>query len=153
MLDDTDKRLLDRIQDDCRLTNAQLAAELDISPSSCWRRIKSLEDIGLITGYHAVLDRDVAGFAFSAIVHVSLSRQEMDTVSEFVAAVSARPEILECFATTGDSDYHLRVAVQDITAFNQFLDGFLFRLPGIAHVRSNIILKDIKSGGRLRFSA
>ena len=152
MLDDIDKRLLERLQDDCRLTNAQLAGELGVSPSSCWRRVKSLEDIGLITGYHAALDRNVAGLSFSAIVHVTLSRQEEHTVTKFADAIDNRPEILECFATTGDADYHLRVVVADINAFNHFLDDFLFRLPGIAHVRSNIILKDIKSSNRLQLT-
>ncbi|WP_169568356.1 Lrp/AsnC family transcriptional regulator [Sneathiella limimaris] len=151
MLDNTDKQLLELIQKDCRLTNAQLAAELNISASSCWRRIKSLEDIGLITGYHASIDRNIAGFAFSAIVHVSLSRQKADTVSTFVNAIRNRPEIMDCYATTGDADYHLRVVVEDINAFNKFLDEFLFPLPGIAHVKSNIVLKDVKQGGHLPF--
>jgi Lrp/AsnC family leucine-responsive transcriptional regulator len=152
MLDDIDKQLLEHLQDDCRLSNAQLAAELGLSASSCWRRVKSLEEIGLITGYHASLDRNIAGLAFSAIVHVSLSRQEEHTVTTFTDAIADRPEILECFATTGDADYHLRVAVSDINAFNHFLDEFLFRLPGIAHVRSNIVLKDIKSSNRLKLT-
>lgn len=151
MLDVIDRKLLELIQTDCRITNAQLASQLNISSSSCWRRVKSLEDIGLITGYSAILDRTVAGFDFSAIVHVSLSRQEENTVQTFVNAVMKRPEILECFATTGDADYHLRVVVPDITAFNAFLDSFLFKLPGIANVKSNIVLKDIKSSNALKF--
>ncbi len=151
MIDEIDQNLLNTLQDDCRITNAQLATKLGISPSSCWRRIKSLEDIGIITGYGAVIDRNVAGFEFSAIIHVSLSRQEEDTVHEFVNAVNLRPEILDCYATTGEADYHLRVAVKDIKQFNQFLDDFLFRVPGVAHVRSNIILKDVKSSMKLPF--
>ncbi len=152
MIDDTDKKLLHHLQRDSRLTNSQLATAAGISPSSCWRRVKSLEDVGLIKGYGAILDRDVAGFEFSAIIHLSLSRQEGNTVQEFVAAVSNRPEILECYATTGDFDYHLRIAVRNITEYNGFLDDFLFKLAGVAQVRSNIVLKDIKSSNALPFS-
>ena len=152
MIDRTDQQLLDHLQDDCRITNGQLAAKLGISPSSCWRRIKSLEDVGLITGYSALVDRSVAGFDFSAIVHVSLSRQQENTVHEFVEAINQRREILDCYATTGDADYHLRVVVRDIAEFNLFLDEILFRIPGVAHVRSNIILKDVKSSMKLSFT-
>ncbi|MBE7636654.1 winged helix-turn-helix transcriptional regulator [Sneathiella sp. P13V-1] len=149
MLDDIDLKLLNLLQEDCRATNAQLASNLSISPSSCWRRVKSLEEIGLIEGYRAQLDRSAAGFEFSAILHVSLSRQKEENVQAFIDAINERPEILDCYATTGDADYHLRVVVRNIAEFNKFLDEFIFRLPGIAHVKSNIVLKDIKSSGSL----
>ncbi len=153
MIDETDQQLLNYLQEDCRITNGQLSSKLGISPSSCWRRIKSLEDVGMITGYGALVDRNAAGFNFSAIVHVSLSRQEENTVHEFVEAVNLRPEILDCYATTGEADYHLRVVVKDIAEFNQFLDDFLFRIPGVAHARSNIVLKDIKASMKLSFNS
>jgi len=149
MLDQTDQLLLQHLQQDSRLSNSQLANLAGLSTSSCWRRIKSLEEIGLIKGYTAVIDRNVAGFGFSAIIHVSLSRQADSHVQEFVNAVLNRPEVLDCFATTGDSDYHLRVVAKDIGDYNNFLDNFLFKLPGIANVRSNIILKDVKSSQQL----
>ncbi|MBL4907511.1 MAG: Lrp/AsnC family transcriptional regulator [Sneathiella sp.] len=152
MIDEIDKKLLRHLQTDSRTTNSQLAAKAGISASSCWRRIKSLEDIGLIQGYSALLNRDIAGFEFSAIVHLSLSRQEENTVQEFVRAVAVRPEILDCYATTGDFDYHLRVVVKNITEYNTFLDEFLFKLPGVAQIRSNIVLKDIKSSQSLPFN-
>ncbi|MEH6403795.1 MAG: Lrp/AsnC family transcriptional regulator [Sneathiella sp.] len=149
MIDKTDILLLRYLQEDSRITNSELALKASLSASSCWRRVKSLEKIGLIKGYSAVLDREVAGFGFSAIIHISLSRQIENTVQEFVTAVEKRPEILDCYATTGDSDYHLRVVVKDITEFNNFLDNFLFKVPGVEHVRSNIVLKDIKSSQTL----
>ena len=149
MLDPADLKILSLLQEDCRVTNAQLAQALSISSSSCWRRVKSLEEIGLIQGYRAELDRQAAGYDFSAILHVSLSRQREENVQTFESAIAGRDEILECYATTGDADYHLRVVVQDITEFNGFLDDFLFRLPGVAHVKSNIVLKDIKSTAKL----
>lgn len=153
MLDPLDLKILSLLQDDCRITNAQLAQTLSISSSSCWRRVKSLEEIGLIQGYRAQLDRQAAGYDFSAILHVSLSRQREENVQTFDNAIAEREEILECYATTGDADYHLRVVVRNINEFNSFLDDFLFRLPGIANVKSNIILKDIKSTTQLPLKA
>ena len=152
MIDETDERLLWYLQKDSRMTNSQLAVKAGISPSSCWRRVKSLEDIGLIRGYSATLDRDISGFEFSSIVQLRLSRQEENTVQEFVDAVSERSEILDCYATTGDFDYHLRIVVKNITEYNLFLDDFLFKLPGVAQIHSNIILKDIKSSQTLPFN-
>jgi Lrp/AsnC family leucine-responsive transcriptional regulator len=102
-------------------------------------------------GYSALVAREPAGFATSAILHVSLERHDVKFVDEFVARVTKRREVLECFATTGDADYHLRVVVRDMDAYNRFLDEFMFRIPGIRHVRTNVILKEIKTGVALPF--
>ena len=91
-----------------------------------------------------MLFRSKAGFTTSAILHVSLERHDEKFVTQFVAKVKRRPEVLECFATTGDADYHLRVVASDMAAYNRFLDEFMFRIPGIRHVRTNIVLKEIK---------
>lgn len=115
-----------------------------MSPSACWRRIKQLEADGLIAGHVTILVPEAAGFHFSAIVHVTLARHERQHVDAFINAVVGRPEVLECFSTTGEADYHLRVVSRDKEAYNQFLDEFLFRLPGLAQVRTNVILKDVK---------
>ncbi len=122
-----------------------------MSTSACWRRVRALEEAGIIRGYSALLDRERAGFATSAILHVSLERHDAKFVDEFVAQVSRRSEVLECFATTGDADYHLRVVVCDMKAYNDFLDTFMFRLPGIRYVRTNMILKEIKTAVALPF--
>ena len=144
MLDSQDRRLLLRLQTDSRLSNQQLADEVGMSASACWRRVDALEKAGVIARYTALVDRERAGFAMSAILHVSLDRHEERFVSQFVARVKQRPEVLECFATTGDADYHLRVVVADMAAYNRFLDDFLFKIPGIRHVRTNVVLKEIK---------
>ena len=143
-LSDSDLRLLRLLQRDGRISNQDLAEAAGMSPSACWRRVKALEEAGLITGYAAILAPEAAGFTFSAIVHVSLARHERAPVDAFIEAVSRRPEVLECFATTGEADYHLRVVSPDKDSYNRFLDEFLFRLPGIAHVRTNVVLKDVK---------
>lgn len=120
-----------------------------MSASACWRRVKALEEAGVITAYPALVDAESVGLDFEAIVHVTLVRHETAPVSTFISRISERPEVLECFATTGELDYHLRVVCRDKDAYNLFLEEFLFRLPGIAHVRTNLVLKVIKLQSRL----
>jgi hypothetical protein len=98
-----------------------------------------------------IVDTRKAGFDFSAIVHVSLARHEQRNVERFVKEVSRHPEVLECYATSGEADFHLRVVVEDIDAYNAFLDDFIFRLPGVSQVRSNVVLKEIKADTALPF--
>ena len=148
-ISETDRRLLRLLQADARLSNQDLAERVGMSPSACWRRVKQLEEAGVITAYPAIVDAAAAGLAFSAIVHVTLTRHEAAHASAFVARIGERPEVLECFSTTGEADYHLRVVCRDKDAYNAFLDDFLFRLPAIAHVRTNLILKEIKATSRL----
>ncbi len=151
MLDSQDQQILARLQQDGRLTNQQLASEVGMSSSACWRRVRGLEDADIIKAYAAIVDPKAAGFMTEAILHVSLERHDSRFVEEFEARMRERPEVLDCFATTGDADYHLRVVVRDIDAYNRFLDGFMFRLPGIRHVRTNMVLREIKSTVALPF--
>jgi Lrp/AsnC family transcriptional regulator, leucine-responsive regulatory protein len=151
MVEEQDERILAELQKDGRATNQQLAEAVGMSTSACWRRVRALEQLGVIRGYAALVERERAGFATSAILHVSLERHDAKFVDEFVSRVTKRSEVLECFATTGDADYHLRVVVRDINAYNQFLDEFMFRVPGIRYVRTNMILKEIKTGVALPF--
>jgi DNA-binding Lrp family transcriptional regulator len=151
MVEDQDARILAYLQRDGRATNQQLADEVGMSTSACWRRVRALEESGVIQGYAALVAREQAGFTMSAVLHVSLERHDAKFVDEFVSRVTKRREVLECFATTGDADYHLRVVVRDMKAYNDFLDEFMFRIPGIRHVRSNVILKEIKAAVALPF--
>ena len=151
MIEKQDERILARLQQEGRLTNQQLAEDVGMSASACWRRVRALEDSGVVEGYAALVNREKAGFATSAILHVSLERHDVKFVDEFVSRVMARAEVLECFATTGDADYHLRVVVRDMAAYNRFLDEFVFRLPGIRNVRTNVVLKEIKTSVALPF--
>ncbi|MCZ0738529.1 Lrp/AsnC family transcriptional regulator [Phreatobacter sp. AB_2022a] len=151
MLEPQDERILHHLQRDARATNQQLAETVGMSASACWRRVRGLEEAGVVQRYTALVDRERAGFAMSAIIHVSLERHDATFVEQFVSRVKARPDVLECFATTGDADYHLRVVARDMEAYNRFLDEFMFRLPGIRHVRSNVILKEIKTEVALPF--
>ena len=143
-LSQKDKQLIRALQRDARLSNQDLAEKLGLSTSACWRRVKALEEIGLITGYVAEVNAEKAGLGFGAIVHVTLARHERAHVDQFMEAASRRVEVLELFATTGEADYHMRVLCEDKNAYNRFLDDFLFRLPGVSQVRTNLILKEIK---------
>nr|WP_262027439.1 Lrp/AsnC family transcriptional regulator [Microvirga sp. Mcv34] len=151
MLDKQDEHILAQLQKEGRTTNQQLAEDVNMSTSACWRRVRSLEETGVIVGYAALVDREKAGFSTSAILHVSLERHDAKFVDEFVSRVRERAEVMECFATTGDADYHLRVVVRDMKAYNAFLDEFMFRLPGIRTVRTNVVLKEIKTSVALPF--
>lgn len=140
-----DRKILRALQKDARLTNQQLADKVGMSVSACWRRVRSIEKAGLISRYCARVDPQKAGFSFQAILYISLERHDKQKVLDFVTAIKARPEILECYATTGDADYHLKVISADIKTYNQFMEDFLLRLPGIRKVRSNVVLNEIKS--------
>jgi len=145
MLGAKDRRLLAELQRDSRQTTQQLAEKTGMSPSATWRRIKNLEDAGVIDRYAVIVNPRKAGFGLSSMVQVSLARHEQANVDNFVREVLRHPEVLECFATSGEADFHLRVVVEDIDAYNMFLDDFIFKLPGVSQVRSNIVLKEIKA--------
>ncbi len=144
-LDAKDRKLLALLEKDCRLSNAELAAEIGMSTSACWRRIRAFEEAGLIAGYGARLDQEKLGFTFHAIVHVQLTRHDPTNLKRFIEAVTAREEIRMCFATTGTADYHMRVRCTDIEAYNRFLEEFLFTLPAVSSAQTNVILRDLKS--------
>ena len=151
MLETKDQHLLAELQRDSRLTTQELADKVGMSTSACWRRVKALESDGIISRYAVIVDAKKAGFGLSSMVHVSLARHEQKHVDHFVREVSRHPEVLECFATSGEADFHLRVVVEDIDAYNVFLDNFIFKLPGVSQVRSNIVLKEIKADTALPF--
>ena len=151
MLASKDRRILAELQRDSRLTTQELADRVGMSSSATWRRVKSLEAAGIIDLYAVIVDPKKAGFGLATIVQVSLARHEQANVDHFVREVLQHPEVLECFATSGEADFHLRVVVEDIDAYNRFLDDFIFKLPGVSQVRSNIVLKEIKTDTALPF--
>lgn len=144
-LETKDRLILAELQIDSRLTMQELADRVGMSSSACWRHVKALEEEGVISRYAAIVNSRKAGFELSSIVHVSLARHEQKNVEHFIREVSRHPEVLECFSTSGEADFHLRVVVEDMDAYNRFLDDFMFKLPGVSQVRSNIVLKEIKA--------
>jgi DNA-binding Lrp family transcriptional regulator len=143
-LDAIDQRILQTLQEDSRISNADLAEKAGLSSSSCWRRVKALEESGVIRHYTVALDDEKQGLGFGAIVHVHLTRHDPEQLDAFIRAVQNRPEIRACYATTGQADYHLHVACADIEAYNQFLERVLFRIPAVASAQTNVILRTIK---------
>ena len=149
-LEDRDWRLLEHLQTDARLTNQELADLVGMSPSACWRRVRQLEEGGVIAGYRASVDARSAGMEFHAILHVQLTRHTREIVDRFIAEVLRHDEVLECFATTGGADYHLRILCRNLDAFNAFMERTLFRLDGIANIQTNLVLRHVKSAAVIR---
>lgn len=143
-LDPSDRQILAHLQTDCRVSHAELAQKVGLSTSACWRRIKALEEAGVIARYAAIVPPEGLGLGFQAIVHVQLTRHDPAAVKGFIAAVNARPEIRDCFATTGQADYHLRVLCRDLAAYNAFLEEFLFAQPAVRSAQTNVVLRQVK---------
>lgn len=143
-LSNSDIRILKALQRDGRQSNQELAGQVGMSTSACWRRVKALEEAGAIQKYAAILDAASCGLEFHAILQVVLSRHEPDKLDDFTRAIAHREEIIDCFSTTGDADYHLRVVCKNKDAYNRFLEDFLFRQPVVSTVRTNLILREIK---------
>jgi len=139
-----DLRILEVLQQDGRISNQALADKVGISTAACWRRVRALEEEGVIDRYVALLNRASLGLNLCAFVHVSLARHVQESTIPFEAAVKERPEVMECFATTGDADFILRVVTSSIETFDKFLEEFLFGLPQVAQVKSNIALRELK---------
>ncbi|PLW83057.1 AsnC family transcriptional regulator [Kineobactrum sediminis] len=143
-MDRTDIRILQTLQQQGRVSNQRLAEIADISPAACWRRMKALEDSGVIEGYTAILNRARVNLNLCAFIHITLARHVRESTAEFEAAVMQRSEVMECFVTTGEADFILRVVTTNIESFDAFVEGFLFTLPQISQIKSNIALREIK---------
>ena len=144
-----DRRILELLQADSRISNADLAEKAGLSASSCWRRVRSLEEAGVIERYGVVVNPAKIGLGFQAVVLVHLTRHDRSQLDAFIRAVNNRAEVQECYATTGQADYHLRVLCRDIDAYNTFLEDFLFQLPGVQSAQTNVVLREIKRGNRV----
>lgn len=142
MVDALDQKLLRLLRVNGRRPNSELAAEVGISPSSCLRRLRALEHRGVIQGYTALISEPQGG-AVVAIVSIALDRQTAEYMQRFEAAVREHPEIEECFLMTGSSDYILRTSADSPAGYEQIHNQVLSRLPGVAHIRSSIAMRDV----------
>ncbi|MDE2230359.1 MAG: Lrp/AsnC family transcriptional regulator [Alphaproteobacteria bacterium] len=143
-LDAIDRKILARLQDDARLTNVELAEAVGLSPSPCLRRVRELEESGIIRRYVALLDPAAVGLPVSVFVNVTLERQVESALERFEAAILKRPEVMECYLMTGDADYLLRVVTADLSAYERFLVEHLTRVSGVASIKSSFALKQVK---------
>ncbi len=145
-LDRIDKRILEELQKNARLSNLELAERIGLSASPCLRRVKNLEEAGLINGYATLLNASRLGLKLMALVQISMDRHTPDRFEHFEAAVKTYPQILECILITGQSaDYQLKVLVKDMEEYQDFLLNHLTRIAGVTDVHSSFVLRQVIS--------
>lgn len=143
-LNRTDRRLLDLLQRDGSLTNLELAARVNLSPSACLRRVRALEKAGVIHRYVALLDARKLGLPLMAFVNVKLEKRGRMPTDAFARAVKDWPEVLACHSLTGDMDYLLRVQVEGLERYSRFVMDSLLKHPGVLDVKSSFVLEEVK---------
>jgi Lrp/AsnC family leucine-responsive transcriptional regulator len=139
-----DRRLLEILQRDGRLSNLELASRVNLSPSACLRRVRALEEAGVIRGYAALVDAKRVGLQLLAFVNVKLEKRGRMPTDAFARAVKDWPEVQGCHALTGDMDYLLRVRVADLDHFSRFVMESLLKHPGVLDVKSSFVLEEVK---------
>lgn len=143
-LDEIDRKILVLLQSDARIPNIELADKVGLSPSPCLRRVRELEERGVVRRHVTLLDPAKVGLPVSVFVNVTLDRQIEPALEKFEAAILKRPEVMECYLMTGDFDYLLRVVTADLGAYERFLVENLTRVPGVSSIRSSFALKQVK---------
>ncbi|MDX3975852.1 Lrp/AsnC family transcriptional regulator [Shinella sp.] len=143
-LDDIDRRILRELQQNGRLQNIELAKRVGLSPSPCLRRVKLLEDAGVISRYVAVVDQAKVGLQLSMFARVWLTAQDAETIDHFIAAMKRLPEVVECYIMLGESDALLRVVVADLADYRRFQAANLTRKNGIQNVKTDVPSETIK---------
>jgi DNA-binding Lrp family transcriptional regulator len=144
MIDAIDWKILSLLQEDARITNLELSRAIGLSPSPCLARVRALEKAGYINRYVSLLDSLKVGLKVSVFINVALERQVEKALELFEASIEARPEVMECYLMTGESDYLLRVVVADIQALEDFILNFLSKIPGVGNIKSSFALKQVK---------
>ena len=142
-LDVIDLKILRILQEDADISNVDLADRIGLSPSPCLRRVRILEESGVIQKRVTLLDASVLGLAVSVFVSVQLEKQSKENLTAFENEVRKRPEVVECYLMTGESDYLLRVVVPDLATYERFLKDSLTRIDGVANIRSSFALQQV----------
>nr|WP_218182834.1 Lrp/AsnC family transcriptional regulator [Pseudomonas gingeri] len=148
-LDAYDRKILAALQRDGRLSNVELAEQIGLSASPCLRRVRMLEEAGVIRGYQVNLDRDEVGLGLTVFVGVKVERHHEADAEAFRLAVTALLQVISAFLVSGESDFLLQVVVPDLRAYERFLTGELLRLPGVRDIRSNFAIQAVKTPGPL----
>ncbi len=143
-LDPIDRKILNLLQSDGRMSINDLASQVGLSPSPCLRRVRLLEKAGVINRYVAVLDQRAVGLPVSVFISIKLDKQREEMLGRFGKTISRWPEVLECYLMTGQRDYLLRVVVPDLPSYERFLKTKLTRLDGIASIESSFALEQVK---------
>jgi Lrp/AsnC family transcriptional regulator, leucine-responsive regulatory protein len=142
-LTEIDLKILERLQSDGRMTNQQLSEEVGLSPSPCLRRVRLLEDSGVISGYVALVRPDAVGLGVTAFVRIRLDQQGDNHLTMFEEAIAGFPEVMECYLMTGEADYQLRVLVGSLGEFEDFLRHKLTRIKGVSQLTTSFALRPV----------
>lgn len=144
LLDETSLRILDALQQNADLSNAELAERVGLSPSPCWRRVSDMKAHGVIRASVALVDPLKLGLAVNVFVHVTLTSQDKETLERFTRAIATRPEVMECYLMTGDADFMLRVVVEDLIKYQELMVDCLTQIPGVLKIRSSFAISQVK---------
>lgn len=149
-LDRYDRAILEALQADGRISNQDLADRIGLSPSPCLRRVRALEEAGLITGYRAVLDPKVLGLSLMALIHISMDKHIPERFANFEARIAEIPNIVECLLITGQqADYQLKAVVEDMDAYQSLLLNRITRIEGVTGVHSSFVMRRVVDRGAL----
>ncbi len=143
-LDKVDIAILEQLQHNARLSNNELAEQVGLSPSPCWRRVKRLEEQGIIKGYVALLDGDCTGSPIMAYAHITLHDHRPQSISEFDQFIQCCPQVLECCSLSGQVDYLLKIVSRSMAEYEQFISGELLHLPSVQSVNTSFVLDQKK---------
>jgi len=144
-LDKADIAIIEALQHDGRLSNRELAKKVSLSPSPSWRRLRALEETGVISHYAAVVNREEVGLSIMGFAHVSLHDHRAETVKKFDRAIMGAPQVLECHSTSGDHDYMLKVVAPDMASYQKFLSEYLLKIGVVRTVNTSFVLKRQKN--------
>ena len=143
-LDLIDRHILVVLQNEGRLSNAQLAEQVGLTPAPCLRRVRALEKAGVIQKYAALVDSRALALGVTVFAQVTLDKQVKDQLEVFENSVDQWPEVMDCYLMTGDSDYLLRIVLPDVEAYERFLNEALTQVPGVASIKSSFALRQVK---------
>ena len=149
-LDAIDLKILEELQADARLPNLALADRVGLSPSPCSRRVKLLEEAGVIEGYRAALNRKAIGLGLTVFAGVRVDRHSLENADAFVNAILAMPEVVACHLVSGDADFLIEAVVPDVAAYEATVLRRLLALPALRDIRSSFAMRSFKAGGRCR---
>ena len=143
-LDPASLKILSELQINGRISSNELAEKVGMSASPCWRRQKELEQGGYIVRYTALVDRRKVGLSVCCSAHISLQRHAEGVVDNFEQTIRMRPEVVECYETTGNADYYVKVVVADMEAYHDFLHQVLVKINGVSQVNTSVALREVK---------
>lgn len=145
VVDNLDRKIVRELQLNARLTNQELAERINLSPSPCLRRVKKLEQSGVLSGYNAQVDQEQYGLPMNVFISVRLSVQNEDSIREFERGVNALDHVMECYLIAGSRDYLMRVVSEDLKSYEAFIRDELTKIPGIASIESSFAFGNVKS--------